>query len=74
MRISVKVKPNAKKESVKRQLDESLLVSVKAPAAEGKANIRLVKVLAKHFGVAPSCILIVSGATSQMKRVEMISE
>jgi uncharacterized protein (TIGR00251 family) len=71
VKISVKVKPNAKKESVERMQDGSFLISVKAPAAEGKANARLVKVLAKHFGVAPSCISIVSGTSSRMKRVEI---
>ena len=72
MKIFVKVKPHAKKESIERMPDGSFLVSVKAPAAEGKANMRLVRVLAKHFGVAPSCISIVSGASSCMKRVEVL--
>lgn len=71
MKISVKVKPNAKKESVEQAPDGSFLVSVKAPAAEGKANTRLVKVLAKHYAVAPSCVSIVSGASSRTKRVEI---
>jgi uncharacterized protein (TIGR00251 family) len=72
MKISVKVKPNSKKESVEQMPDGSFLVSVKAPAAEGRANVRLVKVLAKHFGVAPSCIPIVSGISSRVKRVEIL--
>lgn len=72
MRIFVRVKPNAKKEFVKRQSDGSWLVSVKAPAAEGKANIRLVKVLAKYFSVASSCVSIVSGTSSRTKRVEIL--
>lgn len=72
MKISVKVKPNAKKESVEQMQDGSFLVSVKAPAAEGKANARLVKILAKHFGVAPSRVSIVSGTSSRMKRVEVL--
>ena len=71
MRISVKVKPNAKKESVLSMADGSLVVSLSAPAAEGKANAALVKLLAKHFGTAPSCITIVSGASSRTKRVEI---
>ena len=67
----MKVKPNANKESVERLSDGSFLVSVKAPAVEGKANTRLVKALAKHFDVAPSCVSIVSGASSRTKRVEV---
>lgn len=71
MKISVKVKPNAKKESVERQLDGSFLVSVKVPASEGKANARLMKLLAENFDVASSRIRIVSGASSRTKRVEI---
>ncbi|MBP9751267.1 MAG: DUF167 domain-containing protein [Candidatus Moranbacteria bacterium] len=72
MKISVKVRPNAKKESVEQMHDGSFFVSVKAPATEGKANARLVKVLAKHFDTAPSCVSIVSGISSRVKRVEIL--
>jgi uncharacterized protein (TIGR00251 family) len=72
MKLSVKVKPNAKKESVRQLPDGSYLVSLKAPASEGKANQALLKLLAKHFGTAPSCITIVSGASSRTKRVEVL--
>lgn len=74
MRISVRVKPNAKKDTVLQSADGSFVVSVKMPAAEGKANDRLVKVLAKHFGIAPSCITIVSGVSSRTKRMEILSK
>lgn len=73
MRISVKVKPNSKQEGVERLPDGSLVVSVKAPAAEGKANKALEKTIAKHFSVAPSCVSIVSGASSRNKQVEVLS-
>lgn len=72
MIVTVIVKPNAKKESVERMPDGSFRVSVSVPAAEGKANARLVKVLAAYFGVAPSCVSIRSGASSRIKRVERV--
>ncbi|MEI7749773.1 MAG: DUF167 domain-containing protein [Candidatus Moraniibacteriota bacterium] len=71
MKISVRVKPNAKEETVIEQDDGGFIVSIKAPSREGKANARLPKVLAKHFGVAPSRIRIVSGAASRKKIVEV---
>lgn len=71
MKISVTVKPNAKEERIVPKGDGSLVVSVKAPSREGKANARLPKVLAAHFGVAPSCVRIVSGASSRRKIVEI---
>ncbi len=72
MRISVTVKPNAREEGIVKKDDGSFLVSVKAPSREGKANARLPKVLAAHFGTAPSLIRIVSGASSRRKIVEIL--
>lgn len=71
MKIIVTVKPNAKEEKTVPQADGSFVVSLKAPSREGKANARLPKVLAAHFDVAPSCVRIVSGASSRKKIVEI---
>jgi hypothetical protein len=71
MKITVTVKPNAKNEKVVSQADGSFVVSLKAPSREGKANARLPKVLAARFDVAPSCIRIVSGASSRKKIIEI---
>ena len=71
MKLSVTVKPNAKEEKVILNDDGNFVVSVKAPSREGKANARLPKVLAAHFGVASSTIRIVSGASSRKKIVEI---
>ncbi len=73
MRISIRVKPNSKEEGVERLPDGSLLVSVRAQASEGKANEATLRALAKHFHVAPSCISIVSGASSRIKRVKVLT-
>lgn len=74
MRISVTVKPNAREETIIRQDDGGFVVSVKAPSREGKANGRLLKVLAKHFDVAPSCVRIVLGVSSRKKIVEIFKD
>ncbi|NTW14973.1 MAG: DUF167 domain-containing protein [Candidatus Moranbacteria bacterium] len=71
MRISVTVKPNARKDEIVEREDGALSVSVKAPSREGKANVRLLKVIADRFGVAPSCIRIVSGTSSRKKIIEI---
>lgn len=72
MRVSITVKPNTGKECVEELSDGSLFVSVKARAAEGKANQAVERILARHFDVAPSCVSIVSGASSRNKRVEVL--
>jgi uncharacterized protein len=71
MKLSVTVKPNAKKDAVVLLKDGGLVVSLKAPSREGKANARLFAVLATHFDTSPSCIRIVSGMTSRKKIVEI---
>jgi uncharacterized protein len=71
MFISVKVKPNCKKAEVVRA-DDSLEVSVDAPARGGDANDRLIEILALYFHVAKSCVVIKRGLRSRIKNVEII--
>ena len=46
-------------------------IYVKAPAVEGRANEAARKVLAKYYGVAPSYVTLVRGATSKFKVFEI---
>ena len=72
MKIYVTVKPNSKKGPlVETQADGSLLVHVRAIAADGEANAALVKLLAEHYGVAKSCVAITRGHTSRHKQIEI---
>ncbi|HLR99644.1 DUF167 domain-containing protein [Mycolicibacillus parakoreensis] len=43
-------------------------VHVREPAVEGKANRAVRRVLAEHFGVPPSRVTLVAGATARIKR------
>ncbi len=71
MRIRVRVKPGAREEKVSRELDGSLLVSVRARAQEGKANEAVVKAVAKALRVPKSSVRIVSGLSSRTKTLEV---
>lgn len=72
MKISVQLKPNSRhREEVVTNDDGSLTIYTKAPAIEGRANLAAVKLLAKHFGVAPSKVKIVCGAASKYKVFEV---
>ena len=72
MKISTRLKPNSRhREEVVANDDGSLIVYTKAPAIEGRANAAAVKLLAKHFGVAPSKVKLVRGATSKYKVFEI---
>ena len=72
MKISTRLKPNSRhREEVAPNDDGSLTVYTKAPAIEGRANVAAVKLLAKHFGVAPSKVRLVRGAASKYKVFEV---
>ena len=69
MKISILLKPNSRhREEVVENDDGSLTIYTKAPAIEGRAAVKL---LAKHFGVAPSKVKLVRGATSKYKVFEV---
>lgn len=73
MKIFVKIKPNAKEESVRGEVGGNVyFVSVKEPPIDGRANQALVKVVAEYFKVAPSCVRITSGHTGHQKILEII--
>ena len=72
MKISILLKPNSRhREEVVVGDDGVLTIYTKAPAIEGRANLAAVKLLAKHFGVAPSKIKLVRGALSKYKVFEI---
>ena len=71
MRIAVKVKPKSQKEYVKSLGENQFVVAVTEPPEKGNANEAVIQALAEYFGIAPSLIGIVSGATSRQKIVEI---
>lgn len=72
MKISILLKPNSRhREEVVVGDDGVLTIYTKAPAIEGRANLAAVKLLAKHFGVAPSKVKLVRGAASKYKVFEV---
>lgn len=72
MKISVHIKPNSRhREEVMKNDDDTLTVYIKAPAIDGRANAAAIKLLAKHFKVAPSKVKLVRGATSKYKIFEI---
>lgn len=68
MMIKVRVTPNAKKCSFTQDGD-LYKIKVDAPATEGKANAKLLKIIAKHFDVKPSDVSIISGIKSRDKTI-----
>lgn len=71
MVITAKIHPNSKHREEVVEGGEFVEVYVKAPAIEGRANARAVELIAKHFGVAKSRVMLVRGATSKFKIFEI---
>jgi uncharacterized protein len=70
-RISVTVKPNARKSLIAKLSETEYRLSVHAPAQDREANRVLIELLAQHFDVAKSKIRIVHGHFSRRKLVEI---
>jgi len=70
LKIQVKVKPNSKTEEIS-QKGNTLIVTVKEPPKEGRANQAVIKLLAKHFGVPQNQVKILSGFKKRDKVVEI---
>lgn len=66
-KISARVIPRAAKNSIELQPDGSWRIRITTAPTDGKANIAVIKLLAKHFKIAPSRITLVAGATARHK-------
>jgi hypothetical protein len=71
MKKEIKVKPNARQQSIEELADGSLVISLKSPPVNGKANAELIKLLADRFDVRQSQITIRSGLSAKTKIVEI---
>lgn len=69
--LTVQVKPNSKRQDIQVADDGRLVVHLKSPPVDGKANVELIKLLAKKYGVPKSRITIKSGVSSRLKQVEV---
>ncbi|MDK2372810.1 MAG: DUF167 domain-containing protein [Candidatus Korarchaeota archaeon] len=70
MLVKVRVIPRAKREEVTLEGD-FLVVKVREPPERGRANKKVVELLAKHFGVPKSHVEIVKGRRSREKLVKV---
>jgi uncharacterized protein (TIGR00251 family) len=70
-RISIRVVANARKNSVEQEENGRLKVRVTAAAVEGKANKAVIDLLAAHFGIKKSAIILVRGEKSRDKILEI---
>ncbi len=75
MKIRCKIKPNSKKGNlIQKSQDENgefFEIFVREPAIEGKANLAVIKLLAKEFDVSKSRVSLKTGTKSRFKIFEI---
>lgn len=71
MKINVTITPNARVSAIVKLDESNYKIKVDAPATEGRANTRLVELLAEYFNVSKSSIRIIRGLKSRGKVVEV---
>lgn len=69
--INVRVQPRGSRDEILGPHGDNLKVKVTCPPAEGRANARLIKLLAKAFQVPVSRITLLSGAGAREKRLRI---
>lgn len=73
MQVSIRVKPGSKKGPLVQPnlIDDTLVVYVREPAVDGKANKAVVELLAEYYGVPKSRVEIVRGHTARTKAIRI---
>ncbi|MCF7845242.1 MAG: DUF167 domain-containing protein [Candidatus Pacebacteria bacterium] len=72
MKVFVTVKTKAREDEVEKIDENHFKVKVKELPVDGKANKKVMRLLANYFKVPLSDVSIVSGHKSSKKRVEII--
>lgn len=72
MIYEITVKPNSKKGPLVVTDGQHLTIYLRERPIDGEANAALIKILAKHFRVAKSCVVIKTGSRSRKKLVEIL--
>ncbi len=70
--IVVRVRPNSKEKHLITDTNETeIVINLKSPAREGRANRELIKRLSKVLGVPSAAISIVAGGKSKVKTLHI---
>ena len=72
MIINIKVKPNSSKQEIESFGNNRYLIYLKEPPENNRANIELINLLAKYFGIPYTHIKIKFGLNNKEKILEII--
>jgi uncharacterized protein YggU (UPF0235/DUF167 family) len=71
MIITAKVKTNAKTNEIIKT-DDAYTILIKAAPIENKANLAIIKLLAKEFKIPANKVIIKKGLSSKIKQIELL--
>ena len=71
MKINVKVKTNSSRQNIVDFGGHRYLIYLKSPPENDKANIELINLLSRHFGVSPKNFHIIFGRSSTEKTIDI---
>lgn len=69
--ISVHVLPRARRNALEQVAADAYRIHTTSAPSDGAANDAVIKMLAKHFGIAKGRITIIRGNTSRDKVIEI---
>ena len=72
MRYDVRVRTNARKNEIRKTGENSFEISVTVPPEDGKANEKVIGLIAEFLGTQKRAVTIVRGLTSKRKVVEVL--
>jgi uncharacterized protein len=71
VRLTVRVRPGARVDNLQLQPDGGLLVHVRAPAVDGRANEATIAAIASALGLRPRQVQLVRGARARSKLIDL---
>jgi uncharacterized protein (TIGR00251 family) len=72
MLLRIKVKPGSKRPRIDEDAEGGLVIHLKSPPVDGKANEELIAVVAARYGVPKSRVRIKTGLGARTKTVEIL--
>ena len=70
-RIAVRVQARSSRDEIAEERMDAILIRVKAPPVDGRANVTLCRLVAKRLGVARGRVSVVRGASARDKAIEV---
>lgn len=74
MRVTIRVRPGAGRAAVGGRWGDALVVAVREPAVDGRANAAALAAVADAFGVRRAAVRLVTGASGRTKVVDIDPE